>query len=156
MKMPFFPDMNAASIFFTGGGSGIGAALTGGGGVLRQGVRVAFVQRSDGLAFCDEIERETGSCPLFIRCDITNSEALAGTVAEAASAHGRVRVLVNNAANDTRPNDGRSDPWGDFRSNSSVMGLKTKEHPSTHHPPACTTLTPDAGVRGQQRHQVVP
>ena len=48
-----YPDLDNASVFITGGGSGIGAALTE--GFLRQGAKVAFVQRSDAAPFCDEI-----------------------------------------------------------------------------------------------------
>ncbi len=94
------PDLDDASVFITGGGSGIGAALTE--GFLRQGARVAFVGRSDATAFADEMEAATGNRPLFIRCDITDIPALEAAVAQAAEAHGPVGVLVNNAANDDR------------------------------------------------------
>ena len=40
-----FHDLNGASVFITGGGNGIGAALTD--GFLAQGANVAFVGRSD-------------------------------------------------------------------------------------------------------------
>ena len=40
-----FHDLKEASVFITGGGSGIGASLTE--GFLAQGARVAFVQRSE-------------------------------------------------------------------------------------------------------------
>ncbi len=43
-----------------------------------------------------------GVTPLFIQCDITNTEALQHALAEAAKAHGSIQVLVNNAANDAR------------------------------------------------------
>ena len=62
---PVFPDLKGTSVFITGGGSGIGAALTE--GFLRQGARVAFVQRSDASAFCDEMEKATGSGPCSFR-----------------------------------------------------------------------------------------
>lgn len=94
------PDLQGASVFVTGGGSGIGAALTE--GYLRQGAKVAFVQRSDASAFCDRMERETGSRPLFIACDLTDVAALEAAVDEAAQAHGPIGVLVSNAANDVR------------------------------------------------------
>ena len=97
---PTYPDLHAASVFITGGGSGIGAALTE--GFLRQGARVAFVQRSDSTEFCDRMQAETGTRPLFIRCDITDIAALKSAVAQAGGAHGPVTVLINNAANDTR------------------------------------------------------
>lgn len=97
-----YPDLKGQSVFITGGGSGIGASLTE--GFLRQGAKVAFVQRSDSTAFCDEMEKATGSRPLFIPCDITNIPALKSALATASEAHGTVTVLVNNAANDQRHN----------------------------------------------------
>ena len=100
MTDPVFPDLNGASVFITGGGSGIGAALTE--GFLRQGARVAFVGRSDYRAFADQIGRSTGNPPLFLRADITDTDALKAAIAAAAEAHGPVRILVNNAANDQR------------------------------------------------------
>lgn len=98
--MPSFPDLRDRAVFVTGGGSGIGAALTL--GFLRQGARVAFVQRSDATAFCDEAEATAGARPLFLPCDITETDRLRAAVAAAAEAHGSARVLVNCAANDTR------------------------------------------------------
>lgn len=97
---PTFPDLAEASVFITGGGSGIGAALTE--GFLRQGARVAFVQRSDATRFCDEMADLTGRRPLFIACDITDTRTLQAAIGQAAQAHGPVSVLVNNAANDAR------------------------------------------------------
>ena len=95
-----FPDLRDASVFVTGGGSGIGAALTE--GFLRQGARVAFCQRSDASAFADRMQVATGSRPLALRCDLTDLGALRETLAEAARAHGPVTRLVSNAANDDR------------------------------------------------------
>jgi galactose dehydrogenase len=97
---PTYPDLRGASVFITGGGSGIGAALTE--GFLRQGARVAFVQRSDASAFVDEMAAETSNRPLFIPCDITDIAALQEAISRASDAHGPVTVLVNNAANDQR------------------------------------------------------
>lgn len=97
---PIFTDLMGASIFITGGGSGIGAALTE--GFLRQGARVAFCQRSDATAFCDAMEAATQNRPLFLPCDITDLVALQAALAAAAEAHGPITVLVNNAANDQR------------------------------------------------------
>ncbi len=98
--VPLHPDLAGASVFVTGGGSGIGAALTE--GFLRQGAKVAFVQRSDAAAFCDRMAEETGNRPLFLRCDVTDAGALERAIADAAAAHGPVGVLVSNAANDVR------------------------------------------------------
>lgn len=95
-----FHDLEGASVFITGGGSGIGAALTG--GFLAQGARVAFVQRSDASEFVETMAAEHGNRPLFIACDVTDIAALRAAIDEAAEAHGPIGVLVNNAANDTR------------------------------------------------------
>ncbi|WP_306046790.1 SDR family oxidoreductase [Nioella sp. MMSF_3534] len=100
MTHPTYPDLQGASVFVTGGGSGIGAALTE--GFLRQGAKVAFVQRSDASDFVDEMEASTGNRPLFLPCDITDIAALQGAIAQAVEAHGALDVLVNNAANDKR------------------------------------------------------
>ena len=97
---PVYPDLDGASVFITGGGSGIGAGLTE--AFLRQGARVAFVQRSDASGFCDEMEGATGNRPLFIACDITDPDALQAAIAKAAQVQGDIQVLVNNAANDQR------------------------------------------------------
>jgi galactose dehydrogenase len=97
---PIFPDLKGQSVFITGGGSGIGAALTE--GFLRQGSRVAFCQRRDATAFCDAMVTATGNRPLFLPCDITDMDALKATLAAAAAAHGPVTVLVSNAADDKR------------------------------------------------------
>lgn len=95
-----FHDLEGASVFITGGGSGIGAALTE--GFLRQGAKVAFVGRSDASAFVDRMEKETGNRPLFIQCDITDIAALKAAIEKSAEAHGPITALVNNAANDQR------------------------------------------------------
>jgi len=95
-----FRDLEGASVFITGGGSGIGAALTE--GFLKQGAKVAFVGRSDASEFVERMERKTGNRPLFVQCDITDISALKAAIADAADAHGPIGVLVNNAANDQR------------------------------------------------------
>jgi NAD(P)-dependent dehydrogenase (short-subunit alcohol dehydrogenase family) len=100
MRDVSYPDLEGASVFITGGGSGIGAALTE--GFLRQGAKVAFVQRSDASGFVAEMTEKTGNTPLFLPCDITDVARLRACVDEAAAAHGPVTVLVNNAANDKR------------------------------------------------------
>ncbi len=95
-----FHDLAGASVFITGGGSGIGASLTE--GFIEQGAKVAFVGRSDATEFCDEMEAKHGVRPLFMQCDITDTDLLKACIDQAAEAHGPITVLVNNAANDKR------------------------------------------------------
>ena len=95
-----FHDIAGQSVFVTGGGSGIGAALTE--GFLREGAKVAFVQRSDATDFCDEMEKTYGNRPLFLPCDIRDVPALKSAMDEAVAANGPITVLVNNAAHDMR------------------------------------------------------
>lgn len=95
-----YTDLDGTSVFITGGGSGIGAALTD--GFMAQGARVAFIGRSDARDFVAEMDARHGHAPLFIQGDITDTDALRAAVAQAAGTHGPVTALVNNAANDKR------------------------------------------------------
>lgn len=95
-----FLDLDGRSVFVTGGGSGIGAAITD--EFLAQGARVAFVQRSDAAGFCDAMEQKHGARPYFQSCDVTDIAALHRSLENAATRHGPIRILVNNAANDQR------------------------------------------------------
>ena len=40
--------------------------------------------------------------PLFLNCDISNIKALTQAINDAREAHGNIRILFNNAANDQR------------------------------------------------------
>ncbi|MEM7047572.1 MAG: SDR family oxidoreductase [Pseudomonadota bacterium] len=95
-----YHDLADTSVFITGGGSGIGADLTE--GFLRQGAKVAFVQRSDCTAFVDRLTKDYKHPPVFIRCDVTDIHTLQQAMATAQDKHGTITTLVNNAANDTR------------------------------------------------------
>ena len=97
---PIYSDLKGASVYITGGGSGIGAALTD--GFMRQGAKVAFIGRSDATTFCDEMETKHGTRPLFLQGDITDTAHLQATIDQAATAHGPIDVLVSNAANANR------------------------------------------------------
>ena len=98
--MTIYPDLAGQSVYITGGGSGIGAALTD--GFLGQGAHVAFIGRSDATAFCNEMEAKHGNRPLFLQGDITDMDRLQASLHAAAAAHGPITTLVSNAANDQR------------------------------------------------------
>ena len=93
-----FPDLIDATVFITGGGSGIGAALTA--GFAAQGAKVAFVGRSDYSGFAEEVRQTAKHTPLFIQCDVTDTAALTAAMQQAVDHFGPLKVLVNNAAND--------------------------------------------------------
>ncbi|GFE62954.1 SDR family NAD(P)-dependent oxidoreductase [Litoreibacter roseus] len=95
-----FHDLKDTSVFITGGGSGIGAALTD--GFLAQGAKVAFIGRSDASGFVTDMTDKHGAAPLFIQGDITEIETLKAAMSQAAEANGPITTLVNNAANDKR------------------------------------------------------
>ena len=100
MMLAKFSDLENKSVFITGGGSGIGAEITK--AFIQQGAKVSFVQRSDAEHFCDKVEAEFNSRPYFIKCDITDLNALKKAVELANSVNGDAEILVNNAANDDR------------------------------------------------------
>lgn len=95
-----FHDLAGKSVFITGGGAGIGAALTD--GFLSQGAKVGFIGRSDASDFLVDMKTRHGTPPLFVQGDITNTDQLHDAMRSVARAHGPIDILVNNAANDDR------------------------------------------------------
>lgn len=100
MTHAVFPDLMDASVFITGGASGIGAALVE--GFAAQGANVAFADILDGQTFADGVADRTGHRPLPLLADVTDIPKLRGAIVTASEAHGPVTVLVNNAAWDDR------------------------------------------------------
>ncbi len=101
-RYPDYPELKGASVFITGGGSGIGAYFVY--AFAMQGASVTFVSLAEdsALRLCTETERQSGLRPLFIPCDIRDIDALQAAIAKAATAHGPISVLINNAARDDR------------------------------------------------------
>lgn len=110
-----FHDLADASVFITGGGSGIGAALTA--GFCAHGAKVAFVDLIDASDFADELAATSVHPPLFMQCDVTDTAALLAAIDQAADAHGPFKSVVNNAANDMRYGVGDVTPeiWDDMQ-----------------------------------------
>ncbi|WP_394153845.1 SDR family NAD(P)-dependent oxidoreductase [Loktanella salsilacus] len=106
-----FRDLENAHVFITGGGGGIGAALTE--SFLMQKAKVSFVGRSDYSDFADEMAEKTGIKPLFQQCDVTDTKALHAAMDEAVARQGALNVQINNAAADTRmdPADITVEDW---------------------------------------------
>jgi galactose dehydrogenase len=100
--MPVYEDLKDASVLITGGGSGIGAALTA--GFAAQGSKVAFVDiaKDESEKLVERLSATAAHKPLFLHADLRDIDELRSAVAAAVHAHGPVTVLVNNAAWDDR------------------------------------------------------
>lgn len=90
------------TVFITGGGSGIGAAFTR--GFAGQGARVGFVDIAEEASrtLVAEIQKETGTAPMFMRCDLRDVSALQAAIEKIRVELGDIAVLINNAGNDDR------------------------------------------------------
>lgn len=97
-----YPSLQGKVVFITGGGTGIGAAIVE--SFLDQGSKVAFVDIDEigSHKLIDRLKVEYRAEPLFIKCDITDINALRRSITDVALQFGDVDVLVNNAANDQR------------------------------------------------------
>lgn len=97
-----YPDLKDAAVLITGGGTGIGAALTE--GFVQQGAKVAFLDIAEAASkeLAERLAKDARHAPLFIHADLTDLGAIKRAVAQAQEAHGAATVLVNNAAFDDR------------------------------------------------------
>src|SRR5258708_7155011 len=101
-RPPSYAGLTDKTVFITGGGSGIGAAFTR--AFAGQGARVGFVDIAEeaSRALVDEIQKETGTAPLFIACDLRDIAALQAAIDKIRAELGDIGVLINNAGNDDR------------------------------------------------------
>jgi NAD(P)-dependent dehydrogenase (short-subunit alcohol dehydrogenase family) len=97
-----FPSLRDKTVFVTGGGSGIGAAIVE--SFVDQRARVAFVDIDEAAShgLCESMRAQYGAAPHFIRCDVTDIASLQATIDKVGRDLGDIDVLVNNAANDMR------------------------------------------------------
>jgi D-xylose 1-dehydrogenase len=97
-----YPNLAGRTVFITGGGGGIGAAVTA--GFAGQKAKVAFVDIDEAQSrqLIEEIHGQTGNKPLFIPADIRDINALQTAIERTRTELGDIAVLVNNAANDQR------------------------------------------------------
>jgi NAD(P)-dependent dehydrogenase (short-subunit alcohol dehydrogenase family) len=97
----FYSDLARKLVVISGGGTGIGAALVE--AFALQGAQVVFldIQEAPSTALAESMA-DMSRPPRFIRCDLTDLEAVAAVFARIEREYGTVDVLVNNAANDNR------------------------------------------------------
>jgi len=89
-----YESLKGRTVVITGGASGIGAAFVR--AFAENGARVAFLdlQQETGEALATELRQ------MFVRCDLTDIDALRAALGTIRAALGPAAVLVNNAAND--------------------------------------------------------
>ena len=97
-----YPSLNGRVVLITGGASGIGESIVE--AFARQNAKVAFldVQENAAEALIRRISQADHSVPMFVECDLVDTEASQAAVADVVEALGDIDVLVNNAGNDTR------------------------------------------------------
>jgi len=91
-----YPSLRDRSVFVSGGGSGIGAAIVE--HFAAQGSNVAFVDIDEPAS--KSVVQKTGA--MFLKCDIRDIKAYQAAIGEAAAKNGPITALVNNAARDDR------------------------------------------------------
>ena len=97
MTHAVYPSLAGKTVVITGGGSGIGEVIVEG-----------FVRQKSKVFFLDIAEDESKALVArlgdvtYIRCDVTDTQALKNALADVERKAGPVAVLVNNAANDDR------------------------------------------------------
>jgi NAD(P)-dependent dehydrogenase (short-subunit alcohol dehydrogenase family) len=96
MSFTRYDSLKSRTVVVTGGASGIGAAFVR--AFTENGARVAFLdlQEDAGATLADELGQ------MFVRCDLTDIDALHRALGTIRAALGPAAVLVNNAANDQR------------------------------------------------------
>ncbi len=98
-----YPSLAGKVVFITGGATGIGASLVE--AFCRQKARVAFVDIQDEPAeqlIVQIAQIEGATAPRYFHCNLLEIEDLRAVISRVSKEIGPVRVLVNNAANDTR------------------------------------------------------
>jgi len=99
---PQYPDLQGRTVFITGGGSGIGAAMVE--AFARQGARVAFIDIDEtaSAALAARLQADGVAAPWWRRCDVVDVAALQQAIADASAELGDVHTLINNVGSDDR------------------------------------------------------
>jgi len=97
-----YPSLRGRIVLVTGGATGIGASIVE--HFARQSAQVIFLDIQDAAAgkLIERLSVRGVQPPVFLHCDLTETDAIAATVAQIERQFDRIDVLVNNAGNDTR------------------------------------------------------
>jgi D-xylose 1-dehydrogenase len=101
MGRAIYPDHVNRSVLVTGGGSGIGEAITR--GFARQKARIGFIDIADApsRALTQEL-RAQGADITYVHADLTDTSAMVAAIDTIRAANGPITALINNAAHDER------------------------------------------------------
>lgn len=112
MTYATYPSLKGCSVYITGGATGIGAELVR--SFVEQGAAVTFIDllTDAGYALVQALSGEK-TPPQFETIDVTDVASMQTSIKNAAARHGRLDVLINNVANDTRhsPTEISADYW---------------------------------------------
>lgn len=96
-----YPSLRGKTVIISGGGSGIGEAMT----TLfaQQGAKVGILDIADDAskALADRLNAD-GAEVRYEHCDVTDTGALRQAIANVRAAFGPIGILINNAAHDER------------------------------------------------------
>jgi D-xylose 1-dehydrogenase len=97
-----YPSLRDRVVVVTGGASGIGEKIVE--QFAHQGARVAFldIQKEAGVQLVSNILANGGTEARFLRCDLTDIDALRDCLQKIVAEFKTVDVLVNNAGHDAR------------------------------------------------------
>jgi len=98
MTYAVYPSLAGKTVVITGGGSGIGEVIVE--SFVRQKSKVFFLDIAEGESRA--LATKLGDGVTYIKCDLTDIQALRNSLADIERKSGPVAVLVNNAANDDR------------------------------------------------------
>lgn len=117
-KNALFNDLKGKHVFISGGGKGIGYALTA--GFLSQQAKVSFGQRSDAKHTVAQLRADykNEDC-YYYQCDVSDFNSLSSAISNAKKTCGMIDILINNAADDQRHSLFDLD-WQSFDSNIAV------------------------------------
>ena len=96
-----YPSLEGKTVLVTGGGSGIGAAITR--RFAEQGSKVGFLDIADepSEVLARDLD-DAGHAVRFVHCDLKDITALRRGIAEVREVFGPIVILINNAAHDER------------------------------------------------------
>lgn len=101
MTFALYPSLADRVVLVTGGASGIGADIVRAFAANRARVAFLDIQQAAGEELAAALA-DAPHQPLFLKCDLTDIDALKSAIANVRERFGPVGVLVNNAANDDR------------------------------------------------------